>query len=176
MNPMVIEYSKKRWHMTSKKVTFTDREETRVLYTNDTSDIEKTAERHEHINIVSIEDVTFTEEQKARFNEIAEMKEDFGNLYSAYVENGSVSGAESLPTTHPFNIIFFREEKKKTDLALTDTEIQLMEAHSALEEATTALTDREIISIETIANLEAAMTSVTDLEIEVMVIKDALQI
>lgn len=172
---MIIEFHNGSWRLATKKVTFTNGDDEQVLYTADTTWIEQTAELHEHINISKTEDVTFTEEQQARFTEITNMPEDFGNIYSEFVETGKVEGAANLRAGHPFNTIYLRESKRATEIALTEAEIQLMEQADtiakqgdALNQAELALTDKDIADIE-------RDLALTDLEIRMAEVEAALQ-
>lgn len=165
---MIIEYSNGSWRLATKKVTYTNGDNEEVMYTADTSWIEQTAALHDHINISSIEDVTFTKEQQARFQEIQNMPEDFGLMYSDYVDTGKVELGGNLRANHPFNIIYLRVSKKATEMALTDAEITIMEYKDALAKAEQALTDKDINDIE-------RDLAITELEIEVAEIKLMLQ-
>lgn len=172
---MIIEYHNGSWRLATKKVTFTNGDDEQILFTADTAWIEQTAVLHAHINISTIEDVTFTSEQQTRFAEIVNMPEDFGHIYSDFVNTGKVEEAGNLRAGHPFNTIYLRESKKLTEIALTEAEIQLMEQadtlskqEAALNQAELALTDKDIADIE-------RDFAITELEIQLAELKGLLQ-
>jgi hypothetical protein len=77
--------------LSDKKVTYTERGETKEKYIGLEGEQwwNDIATKHEHINIVEITEVTYTNEQLARYEEVKTLK---GNLESLreYILNGEV--------------------------------------------------------------------------------------
>jgi hypothetical protein len=77
--------------LSDKKVTYTERGETKEKYIG--LEGEKwwndIANKHEHINIVEITEVTYTNEQLARYEEVKALKSDIDEL-GKYVLDGVV--------------------------------------------------------------------------------------
>ncbi len=114
-----------------KKVTYTERGETEEKYIGLEGEQwwNDIAIKHEHINIVEITEVTYTNEQLARYEEIKSLKSDIDEL-EKYVLDGVV-------------------ETVKVDEIKTITELKLKkeneELEGVLEDLTQILADKGVI-------------------------------
>jgi hypothetical protein len=66
----------------------------------------------EHTQIIEFTEVTLTDEQLARFEEIKNMPEDFTSVYMDYVLDGTFPN-EEFPKTHPFMMIKAQKENEQ---------------------------------------------------------------
>src|SRR5699024_3065072 len=80
--------------------------------------------KHDHIKISEFEEIEVTDDMRKRFEEIKNMPEDFGSVYTEYVLIDDTSDDISLPTNHPFNIVRLKEENEVQGQKLTDTELE----------------------------------------------------
>lgn len=74
------------------------------------------AEKWDHTIIDEIIDVTATSEQLERYNQIRDMPDDFGNIYTEYVQSGDLPEVGIIPSAHKFNLIInSHKEQANTD-------------------------------------------------------------
>jgi len=114
------------WSLYTTKVTYTEKGEGKTTWAlPDKNWWEDTIAKHDHLELVSFDEVTLTEEQLTRFEEIKEMPDDFPNQYTEYIETGAIS--EELPRNHPMKTMLLEKENEKlkqdnlnTMMALTE--------------------------------------------------------
>ena len=96
-----------QWDLCPYKVRYTQYGEVLEQYTHDKQWWIDFAEKWEHTNIIEFIDMKYTDEQKARLEEIKNIPEGFGVICSDYVKDGS------FPTDwadHPLQLIQLRKE------------------------------------------------------------------
>lgn len=109
----MLSYVNNGWQLCPYLIKYTQHGESLQAYAIDKAWWEEFAERWDFLTIDEIIEVTHTEEQRKRFEQVRDMPEDFGNLYSEYVETGKVSDLGSLSKKHPFNVVLLSEELPK---------------------------------------------------------------
>jgi len=107
--------------LSDKKVIFTERGEQKEKYIGIEGEQwwNDLANKHEHINIVEIVEVNYTDKQLERFEKVKDIIGDTGELED-YIENGNIN-----PENEKFKIIFLEREneelKSKVEANLTAT-------------------------------------------------------
>ncbi|MET3658177.1 hypothetical protein [Sporosarcina psychrophila] len=101
-----------QWELSPYKIKYTQYGEPHVQYASDKKWWLDFADAWEHTKIIEIIDVVYTLVQLDRYEDIKYMPEDFGNIYSAYVEGGAFPTNEELRPDHPFRIIQLRKENE----------------------------------------------------------------
>lgn len=96
-------YKDGKWQLATHIVKLTHNAEYREVYTIDPQYWLDFAERwKDTFTLHEIVDFTPTEEQKMRYENIKNMPEDFGDIYSQYVEFGTIAEHAHLLVSHPF--------------------------------------------------------------------------
>lgn len=96
-------YENGKWQLATHIVKFTHIEGYREVYTIDTQYWLDFAEMwKENFTLHEILEFTPSEEQKMRYENIKNMPEDFSDIYSQYVEDGTILDVAHLLVTHPF--------------------------------------------------------------------------
>ena len=95
--------------LSDKKVIFTERGEQKEKYIGIEGEQwwNDLANKHEHINIVEIVEVNYTDEQLERFEKVKDIIGDTGELED-YIENGNIN-----PENEKFKIIFLERENEE---------------------------------------------------------------
>ncbi|PIC59118.1 hypothetical protein CSV80_00920 [Sporosarcina sp. P12(2017)] len=119
-----------QWDLCPYKITYNQYGEQFEKYTEDRKWWLDFADAWEHTRIVEITEVEHTTEQLERFEDIKYMPEDFGDMYSDYVEFG-IFETETLHLSHPFLIIKLRKENE--DLSMAILELAMSNAKMELE-------------------------------------------
>lgn len=111
-----------QWHLYPYKVHYTQHGEQQEQWALPSKEWwTDFADKWSHTTIDRFEDIEVTEVIKKRYEEIKDMPEDFGELYSQYVLTGDI-GNEDLPVYHPFNIIRLRKENNDLQERLKTSE------------------------------------------------------
>ena len=95
--------------LSNKKVNYTERGETKEKYIGLEGEQwwNDLANKHEHINIVEIVEVNYTDKQLERFEKVKDIIGDTGELED-YIENGNIN-----PENEKFKIIFLERENEE---------------------------------------------------------------
>ena len=124
----------KQWQLNTHKITYTQHGESNLTsYTHDLTWWEKFVEKWSHTIIDQVEELTFTPEQLARLNHIKHLPQDFGHIYSRYIETGEVhEDANKLLPSHPFHVIALKH-KEVADLQNKNTNLELEMSRNSAE-------------------------------------------
>lgn len=99
----MLTYKDGKWQLASHIVKFNHTEGYREVYAIDVDYWREFAERwKETFTLHEIAEFTPSQEQKLRYENIKDMPEDFGDIYSQYVEFGTISDHAHLLVSHPF--------------------------------------------------------------------------
>lgn len=98
----MIEYKNGKWELCKLVLSITEHGVPREVKVVDASWWIDFASKWEHLKIVSTTDLVVTEEQRLRYENIKYMLEDFGDIYSQYVEFGTIADHAHLLVSHPF--------------------------------------------------------------------------
>ena len=105
------------WSLYATKVTYTEKGEEKTTWAlPDKKWWEYTIAKHDHLELVSFEEVTLTENELSRFEEIKGMPDDFPNQYTEYIETGAIS--EELPRNHPIKTMLIEKENESLKQAV----------------------------------------------------------
>lgn len=119
---MLYRYGNK-WALAPHKINYTERGKEYERRIGDKQwwlDFER---RWDFMTINEITDIEHTEEQKRRLKEVEYFPEDFGHIYSEYVEYGTFGEINELPKDHPFRIIYLENESIEQGIELSQREI-----------------------------------------------------
>jgi len=97
----MLEY-KEGWQLAKFSIRMLDNGEERIVKVVNPAWWQDMEEKVEHLTIISIDKIVVTEEQKARYANVKNMPEDFGDIYSQYVEFGTIADHAHLLVSHPF--------------------------------------------------------------------------
>lgn len=115
-------YKDKKWQLATHIVKFTHTEGYREVYTIDTQYWRDFAEMwKDTFTLHEIVDFTPTQEQKMRYENVKNMPEDFGDIYSQYVEFGTIADYAHLLVTHPFVAVVNEIQAKENAKTLPET-------------------------------------------------------
>lgn len=96
-------YKDGKWQLATHIVKFTHNGEYREVYTIDPQYWRDFAGKWKETFILhEIVEFTPSQEQKMRYENIKSMPEDFGDIYSQYVEFGTIAEHAHLLVSHPF--------------------------------------------------------------------------
>lgn len=99
----MLTYKNGKWQLATHIVKFTHTEGYREVYTIDVEYWQGFAERwKETFTLHEIVEFTPSQEQKMRYENVKNMPEDFGDIYSQYVEFGTIADHAHLLVSHPF--------------------------------------------------------------------------
>lgn len=111
----MLEY-KQGWQLAKFSIRMLDNGEERTVKVVNPAWWQDIAEKVEHLTIISVDKITATEEQKARYANVKDMPEDFDNIYSQYVEFGTIADHAHLLVSHPFvKLVTSLTERKNFD-------------------------------------------------------------
>lgn len=115
-------YENGKWQLATHIVKFTHTEGYREVYTINPQYWRDFAEKwKENFTLHEIVEFIPNEEQKMRYENIKNMPEDFSDIYSQYVEDGTILDIAHLLVTHPFVAIVNEIQAKENAKALTET-------------------------------------------------------
>lgn len=107
-------YKDGKWQLATHVVKFTHNSEYREVYTIDPQYWRDFAERwKDTFTLHEIVDFTPTNEQKMRYENVKNMPEDFCDIYSQYVADGTILDITQLLVTHPFVAIYNKVNEQK---------------------------------------------------------------
>lgn len=118
----MIVYNKKTWRLCPCLVKYTQYGERLESYAFDKQWWIDFSEKWEHTTIDEIVGITHTDEQISRYNQIRDMPEDFGSVYSEYVKTGEFN-VDGIPTTHKFNMLRLETEAMVLGISVSEREI-----------------------------------------------------
>ena len=123
-----------QWQLNTHKITYTQHNQSKLVsYTHDLQRWEDFVEKWSHTAIDSIEELQFTPEQLTRLERIKYLPEDFGHIYSYYVETGEIhEDASNLLPSHPFHVIALKH-KEVLDLQNKSTDLELEMSRNSAE-------------------------------------------
>lgn len=98
----MIEYKNGQWELCKLILSVTENGVSREVKVVDADWWIDFANKWEHFKIVSTTELVVTEEQKLRYANVKNMPEDFGDIYSQYVEFGTIADHAHLLVSHPF--------------------------------------------------------------------------
>lgn len=99
----MLTYKDGKWQLATHIVKFTHNGEYREVYTIDTQYWRDFADKwKDTFTLHEVVEFTPTEEQKMRYENVKNMPEDFGDIYSQYVEFGTIAEHAHLLVSHPF--------------------------------------------------------------------------
>lgn len=81
--------------------------------------------------VISAEPIVWTDEQRARFAEVENMPEDFGDIYAEYVQFGTLESAQKLEDTHSFRVLLLRKSNASLTDYVLDMDLRMMMLESA---------------------------------------------
>lgn len=124
----------KQWQLNTHKINYTQHGESNLTsYTQNLQWWEDFSEKWSHTTIDSIEELTFSPEQLTRLEHIKYLPEDFGHIYSHYVETGEIhEDANNLLPSHPFHVIVLKH-KEVIDLQNKNTNLEIEMARNSTE-------------------------------------------
>lgn len=114
-NPILVQKKGKEWELFTHKVTFIDQNTENEVYTSDIGWYEKFAEIHSRFSLLKVTEVTYTQDQLDRLEEVKELNLADRTI-SDYVING-IAG-EGL------EILTLQKDNKQLGLELSEREIQ----------------------------------------------------
>lgn len=74
--------------------------------------------KHDHLELINIEEIQLTQEQMNRFEEIKNMPDDFQDVYIEYVLNGNFPEMD-FPKGHSFHALKIEKENERLKDELT---------------------------------------------------------
>lgn len=81
------------------------------------------ADKWDHTQIIEIVEMDYTDEQLARYEDVKFLPEDFYDIYSNYVADGSFPTEDELELKHPFRMIQLKKEGEQQGVELSQREI-----------------------------------------------------
>lgn len=118
----MITYENGKWQLATHIVKFTHNGEYREVYTIDVQYWRDFAEMwKDTFTLHEIVDFTPTNEQKMRYENVKNMPEDFGDIYSQYVADGTILDITHLLVTHPFVAVVNEIQAKENAKTLSET-------------------------------------------------------
>lgn len=110
---MLIYYKHNQWQLNTHKVIYREVEEVTLnIFIHDISWWEEFTRTWDYIEVDLIEELQFTDEQLQRYEHVKYLPEDFGHIYSHYVETGEVlESSKKIPSTHPFHLIVLKNKE-----------------------------------------------------------------
>ena len=124
----------KQWELNTDKITYTQHGESNLIaYEHNLQWWEDFVQKWSHTTIDSIEELQFTTEQLVRLEHIKYLPEDFGHVYSHYVETGEIhEDTDNLSPSHPFHVIALKH-KEVLDLQNKSTDLELEMSRNSAE-------------------------------------------
>lgn len=113
-----------QWDLCPYKVRYTQYGEVLEQYTHDKQWWIDFADQWEHTRILEFIDMVYTNEQKARLEEIKNISEGFASICSDYVKDGSFPNDW---TDHPLQLIQLRKENTSLKVDLANTNAMMLE-------------------------------------------------
>lgn len=119
----------KQWQLNTHKIMYTQHGESNlVTLEHNLQWWDEFVQLHSHTTIDSIEELTHTHEQLQRLEHVKYLPEDFGYIYSQYVETGGVhEDVKNLSPSHPFHVIALKHKQVK------DLETRLLSSSEVYE-------------------------------------------
>lgn len=115
-------YKDGKWQLATHIVKFTHTDGYREVYTIDTQYWRDFADKwKESFTLHEVAEFTPTQEQKIRYENVKNMPEDFGDIYSQYVADGTILDIAHLLVTHPFVAVVNEIQAKENAKSLTET-------------------------------------------------------
>lgn len=102
------------WKLCSHKLKYEQFGKQYETYAHDLNWWEEFVSIWSHTKIISIENVIYTEEQLSRYEQIKYLPEDFGHVYSVFVENGEIINDEYIVPNHPLRLVLLSGQKVPT--------------------------------------------------------------
>lgn len=137
------------WTLCPYKVIYEQHGETLEQYAHDKQWWLDFADKWAQTEIIEFVEVTYTDEQKARLEEVKNIDEGFEYYASRYVEDGLFPDeleAEDRLKGHPLKMLQLQKENEKQGQTLTEAEIGSMMQGQQLTEAEIRLLDLEVNS------------------------------
>lgn len=118
----MLTYKDGKWQLATHIVKFTHTEGYREVYTIDPQYWRDFAERwKDTFTLHEIVEFTPTNEQKMRYENVKNMPEDFCDIYSQYVADGTILDIAHLLVTHPFVAVVNEIQAKENAKTLSET-------------------------------------------------------
>lgn len=131
----MITYENGKWQLAAHIVKFTHNGEYREVYTINPQYWRDFAERwKDTFTLHEIVDFTPTEEQKMRYENIKNMPEDFGDIYSQYVEFGTIAEHAHLLVSHPFVSLVTRLTEISNHQKIEELRVEMARSNTELFE------------------------------------------
>lgn len=108
----MLVYDNKRHALAQFAVHYTDGEDSGTHYANNLDYYKAFEERWDSFTIDKIEELTYTDEQVARLEEVAHMPEGYTEVYESYVIDGVID-TEDMPDNHPFVTFALKKENEE---------------------------------------------------------------
>lgn len=112
----IVYYNNKsnQWNLCMYKITVIEHGETRSLYEHNLQWWEDFCNAWSHTTIESVQELKHTQEQINRCEHIKYLPDDFGHVYSRYVETGEIhEDTISIQPSHPFHVIILKHTQVK---------------------------------------------------------------
>lgn len=130
----MIEYKNGKWELCKLVLSITEHGVPREVKVVDASWWIDFASKWEHLKIVSTTDLEVTEEQKLRYENIKDMPEDFGDIYSQYVEFGTIADHAHLLVSHPFVALVTRLTEISNHQKIEELRVEMARSNTELFE------------------------------------------
>ncbi|HLR58926.1 MAG TPA: hypothetical protein VK094_00410 [Pseudogracilibacillus sp.] len=117
------------WALSPYKVKYRQHGEECEKYTHDKKWWKDFAAKWDHTEILEFEDVTYSDEQKARLEEVKDVKEGFEYYAARYVLDGKFPNQlepEERLEDHPLRVLQLEKENKQLGQVTTDLDIRIL--------------------------------------------------
>ncbi len=118
------------WVLAPYKVKYKQRGEVLEQYTHDKQWWTDFAAKWEHTEILEFEETSFTDEQKARLEEVKNVKEGFESYVAQYVLDGTfpdeLEDEKERLKNHPLRLLQLEKENSRQGQTITETELESM--------------------------------------------------
>lgn len=131
----MIEYKNGKWELATHIVKFTHTEGYREVYTIDPQYWRDFADKwKENFTLHEIAEFIPNEEQKMRYENVKNMPEDFGDIYSQYVEFGTIADHAHLLVSHPFVALVTRLTEISNHQKIEELRVEMARSNTELFE------------------------------------------
>lgn len=118
------------WALCPYKVKYEQRGEVLEQYTEDKQWWNDFAAKWDHTEIIEFEETSFTDEQKARLEEVKNVAEGFESYVAQYVLDGTfpdeLEDEEERMKNHPLRMLQLEKENTSQGQTITETELESM--------------------------------------------------
>lgn len=137
-----------RWALCPYVITYKEHGKEKEKHVADKSWWERTVDKHDHLEIIKIEDAEYSDEEKQRIKEAERVPSNFQSVAENYVKYGKFPDeleGEERREDHPLKVLQLEKEDLSQWKNITELEIE-----SIMKEQ--ELTDIEIMLLEAMSN------------------------